>query len=173
MYSEELRESLVSLGAVPNTAPPHKVMQYLERCRILGLEPTRNDLCLVMKNTHEGGKEYHLIVSIGTLRSYAASIESYQITELDYNRDELKAYCTVKRGDRVCKAVCLYEEYAPFTPNKFWTEKTGTMLLKTVEAHAIRSAYPELAGLYLHEEMREPKQNDTDLNDVLLKLLKK
>jgi hypothetical protein len=150
---EELRAELIEMGVVPKTAPTLIVKIFLEKCKALGINPKGDSLYVVQTFDPELGKSFNILATIGGLRLLASKIDDYEIIKKDVRENPYRAICEIKRGGKIVSEYCLYREYAPENlTGTLWKTKPAVMMGTTVEAMALRSAFPELHRVYIDSE---------------------
>lgn len=157
---------------------------FLWFCRKHQLDPVAKEVyCVLFNNTSTGEKDMVIITGIGGLRGMAARNHP-----ADYGSTDQPIYtwfdppqqtpwhksipesCTVsvwkKGADRPTTATLYWEEFAPKDLREdkaqFWCRSPKNQLAKCTEAQALRKAYPDLANIYVREELAQIEEQYTE-----------
>ena len=175
-------------------APENEWQIFVQKCKLLGLNPMLNEVYLVGRNTKVGNgykKVFATQVSITGLISLAERTHRYEgHTKAEYFDADLKSYDiwptsqgkhpyairigVYKKGWREASyAIVYFHERAQYydkqkgTLNHQWEAQGIHMHLKCALAAALRWAFQETCGgVYIHEEMGTADQEAKDITIV-------
>ena len=160
--------------------PARDLERFLHIIEKTGLDPIRNQIYVVPRNTKKDGKwikTWTIQTSIDGFRVIAERTGKYSPSkqpELQYSEDKkitgaiayLKKMTTDGTWHEVA-AIAYWEEYVQLDKDKklttFWKKMPRLMIAKCAEALALRKAFPDaLSGLYTDDEMGQANNADKE-----------
>ncbi len=146
---------------------------FLHVCSRTGLDPFRNQIYAIKRNTKDGGR-MTIQTGIDGFRLVAERTERYApgkepVYEYDQQGKLVSATSYIKKQTsdgtwHEVSAKAHWSEYAQVfngKPSQFWAKMPHVMLSKCAEAIALRKAFPaDFSGIYTTEEMAQADSSD-------------
>jgi phage recombination protein Bet len=146
---------------------------FLHVCSRTGLDPFRNQIYAIKRNTKDGAR-MTIQTGIDGFRLVAERTERYApgkepIYEYDQQGKLVSATSYIKKQTsdgtwHEVSAKAHWNEYAQVfngKPSQFWAKMPHVMLSKCAEAIALRKAFPaDFSGIYTTEEMAQAETSD-------------
>lgn len=164
------------LRVIPEGTPAPVLRMFAKFCSESGLSPFKRQIYLQKRRTRKNGAyvdNFSIEPGIDGLRAIAEQTANYAGSDdavFEHNEagHPVKANVTVwkiVKGIRCpFTASARWDEYVP-QEDWMWRKMPHGQLEKCAEAKALRKAFPNLAGMYVPEEM-EQVSSDTDHNAV-------
>lgn len=164
LFSPADIEALEFAGILPRGVPAPALHMFWRTCQEARINPFRRQVYLRERNHPQGGSEPYYTVEIGIdgLRAIAESTGAYAgsddaLFEYDSIGNPMKATVTVWKFVQGVRcpftASARWKEFLPEQDNRMWSKMPHSQLEKCAEARALRKACPNLASLYIPEEM--------------------
>jgi phage recombination protein Bet len=170
VVSMDFTEDKIQLlkNTVCKGADNNELQLFLHVCSRTGLDPFRNQIYAIKRNTKDGAR-MTIQTGIDGFRLIAERTERYSPgKEPTYEYDQqgklisATSYIKKQTADGTWHDVAgkaYWEEYAQVyngKPSQFWAKMPHVMLAKCAEAIALRKAFPgDFSGIYTTEEMAQ------------------